>query len=254
MEVPTARAAVGLVAWATASGTLVAYDEDLGQASWLTAAEAREFFGLLQLGPGRTALEVACGSGGVTCRMAVETGASCVGIDINPHGIEAARRRATGQDLASRVTFHVADAGRPLPFPDGSFDAVFCNDSINHIPGRAAVLRDWHRVLRPGGYLLVNETPNKYLPFDVHTTSLPFINWLPSGLAKRIAVKLGRFDPRNDWEHSGWRGLRALRVGRNDHRRRELPDGHDRELRGWRDAVGHVAELRGASRRPGLGV
>jgi SAM-dependent methyltransferase len=133
------------------------YDEDLGQASWITLAEAREFFRALELGPGRTALEVACGSGGVTCRMALETGASCVGVDINAQGIEAAGRRAHEQGLSSRVSFRVADAGQRLPFQDESFDAVFCNDSINHLPERLEVLRDWHRVLRPGGRLLFTD-------------------------------------------------------------------------------------------------
>jgi ubiquinone/menaquinone biosynthesis C-methylase UbiE len=125
------------------------YDEDLGQSSWLTAAQALEFFRLLELGPGQRVLEVACGSGGVTCRMALETGAGCVGVDINPHGIEAAQARAREQGLSSRVTFQRVDAAQPLPFPDQSFDAIFCNDSINHIPGRLQVFRDWHRVLRP---------------------------------------------------------------------------------------------------------
>ncbi len=133
------------------------YDEDLGQASWITLAEAREFFRALALGPGQTALEVACGSGGVTCRMAVETQASCIGVDINVEGITAARGRASEQGLAARVSFQVADAGRSLPFPDESFDAVFCNDAINHFPRRANVLRDWYRVLRPGGRLLFTD-------------------------------------------------------------------------------------------------
>lgn len=133
------------------------WGEDLGQASWITLAEAREFFRSLDLGPDRTALEVACGSGGVACLLASETGASCVGVDLNPHGIEAARGRAEVEGLSSRVGFHVADAGQPLPFPDGSFDAVLCNDSINHVPGRLAALRDWHRLLRPGGRLLFTD-------------------------------------------------------------------------------------------------
>jgi SAM-dependent methyltransferase len=133
------------------------YDEDLGQSSWLTAAQALEFFRLLELGPGQRVLEVACGSGGVTCRMAAETGAACVGVDINPHGIEAAQTRAGEQGLSSRVAFQRVDAAQALPFPDQSFDAIFCNDSINHIPGRLQVFRDWHRVLRPGGRVLVTD-------------------------------------------------------------------------------------------------
>jgi SAM-dependent methyltransferase len=133
------------------------YDEDLGQASWITLAEAREWFRLLDLKPGRTALEVACGSGGITCRMAAETGATCIGVDINTLGVEAARARARDQQLASQVSFEVVDAGARLPFVDQSFDAIFCNDSINHFPRRINVFRDWHRLLRPGGRLLFTD-------------------------------------------------------------------------------------------------
>ena len=89
--------------------------------------------------------------------MALETGATCVGIDINLQGIEAAGGRARDLGLAAQVSFRVADAARPLPFPDQSFDTVFCNDSINHLPGRLEVLRDWQRVLRPGGRLLFTD-------------------------------------------------------------------------------------------------
>jgi ubiquinone/menaquinone biosynthesis C-methylase UbiE len=88
--------------------------------------------------------------------MAAETEASVVGVDINVHGIEAATRRASEERMA-RVTFQVVDAAAPLPFPDASFDAVFCNDAINHLPGRARVLRDWHRILRPGGRVLFTD-------------------------------------------------------------------------------------------------
>ena len=133
------------------------YGEDLGQASWITLPEAHEWFRLLGLRPAQSALEVACGSGGVTCRMALETGATCVGVDINARGIEAAQTRAREAGLSSRVTFRVVDAGQRLPFADASFDAVFCNDALNHLPGRPDVLRDWHRVLRPGGRALFTD-------------------------------------------------------------------------------------------------
>jgi len=133
------------------------YGEDLGQASWMTAGEARRWFNLLQLHSGQKVLEVACGSGGVTCAMAHHTRAACVGVDINAHGIEAAKNRAERDGISARVSFQVVDAGGRLPFPTESFDAVFCNDSINHLPGRAAVLQDWHRLLRPGGRILFTD-------------------------------------------------------------------------------------------------
>ena len=50
----------------------------------------------------------------------------------------------------TRLDFMVADANAPLPFPDGTFDGLLCIDSMNHFPDRAAVFRQWHRVLRPG--------------------------------------------------------------------------------------------------------
>jgi SAM-dependent methyltransferase len=136
---------------------LETYGEDLGQASWITGAEARECFDLLRLGAGQSALEVACGSGGMTCAMARHTGATCLGIDINVHGIGVATQWAERERLSSLVSFRVVDAGCPLPFSDESFDAVFCNDSINHLPDRAAVLQDWYRILRPGGRVLFTD-------------------------------------------------------------------------------------------------
>src|SRR5262249_20921692 len=126
-------------------------------ASWIMGAEAREYFDLLRLGARQNALEIACGSGGMTCAMSKHTGATCVGVDLNVHGIEAATRWAEREGLSSLVSFRVVDAGRQLPFPDESFDVIFCNDSINHLPDRLAVLQDWHRILRPGGRILFTD-------------------------------------------------------------------------------------------------
>jgi len=94
------------------------YDEDLGQSSWITLAEAREWFGLLRLDAGSRVLEVGCGSGGITRRLAMETGASAVGVDINAHGIGAAAAAAASEGVSSRVSFQVIDAGTRLPFAE----------------------------------------------------------------------------------------------------------------------------------------
>jgi SAM-dependent methyltransferase len=171
------------------------YDEDLGQTSWITLAEAREFFRLLGLDSGRTALEVSCGSGGVTCRMAQETGATCVGVDINEHGIAAATRKASEAGLAARVAFRMADASQSLPFPDESFDAVFCNDSVNHFPDRLAVLRDWHRLLRPGGRLLFTDpivVTGQLTSEEIRArTSIGFCLLTPVGWNERLLAESG---------------------------------------------------------------
>jgi ubiquinone/menaquinone biosynthesis C-methylase UbiE len=171
------------------------YDEDLGQASWITAAEARDSFRALELAPGRTALEVACGSGGITCLLAIETGGRCVGVDINPHGIAAAEKRASEQRLSSQVSFQIADAGQRLPFADASFDAIFCNDSINHLPERAAVLRDWHRVLRPGGRLLFTDpivVTGQITGEEMRArSSIGFFLFTPVGCNERLLAESG---------------------------------------------------------------
>ncbi len=171
------------------------YGEDLGQASWITLSEAREWFGLLGLREGQAALEVACGSGGVTRRMALETGATGTGIDANARGIEAAQAKAREEGLSSRVSFRVADAGRRLPFPDESFDAVFCNDSINHLPGRPDVLRDWRRLLRPGGRVLFTDPIVVTGPLTNEEirarSSIGFFLFTPVGHNERLLAESG---------------------------------------------------------------
>jgi SAM-dependent methyltransferase len=171
------------------------YDEDLGQSSWITLAEAREWFRLLRLDAGRRVLEVGCGSGGVTRRMAMETGASAVGVDINPHGIEAASAAAQREGLSSRVSFQAIDAATRLPFADASFDAIFCNDAINHLPGRAELFVDWHRVLNPGGRILFTDPIVVSGPVTSEEirvrSSIGFYLFLPVGCNEHLLEQAG---------------------------------------------------------------
>ena len=171
------------------------YDEDLGQSSWITLAEAREWFRLLELHPDGSALEIACGSGGMTERMALETGATCVGVDINEHGIEAASARVRGAESSSRVSFQLVDAAKRLPFPDASFDAIFCNDAINHLPGRLDYLRDWNRVLRPGGRLLFTDpvvVTGAVTNEEIRVrSSIGFFLFTPEGLNEKLLAQSG---------------------------------------------------------------
>jgi ubiquinone/menaquinone biosynthesis C-methylase UbiE len=134
-----------------------AFGEDIGQNSWLTAGEQDKFQNWLCLVPGKRLLDVACGAGGPALRLAARTGASVVGIDVHEQAVAAANAVAAERDLAKPCDFRVVDATHPLPFPDGSFDAITCIDAINHLPDRERVIGDWARLLKPNGRLLFTD-------------------------------------------------------------------------------------------------
>ena len=127
------------------------FDRDIGQNSWLTADEYDRFLTWLQPNPEHHVLEVASGSGGPAVYLASRARCRVTGIDSNPAGIAAAAKSAAHARLSERVRFRLADANESLPFDSAHFDSLFCIDSMNHFPDRLATLREWQRVLRPGG-------------------------------------------------------------------------------------------------------
>lgn len=133
------------------------YGEDIGQNSWLTTDEFLHFFDMLALTPESNVLEVASGSGGPALFMAQKVGCHITGVDINENGVANANKMATTQGLDDRVRFQRLDASQPLPFDDGSFDAIVCIDSINHLQNRPTVFAEWFRLLKSGGRALFTD-------------------------------------------------------------------------------------------------
>jgi len=134
-----------------------AFGEDIGQNSWLTSEEQDRFLGWLDLSPGKTLLDVACGAGGPALRIAAATGCSVIGIDVHEQAVRAASSLAAQRGLAERAEFRVTDATESLPFADASFDAITCIDSINHFANRRRVIAEWARLLKPQGRLLFTD-------------------------------------------------------------------------------------------------
>jgi SAM-dependent methyltransferase len=126
------------------------YGTDIGQNSWLTVEEYARWLPHLGLGADSHLLEVACGSGGPALYVAGATGCRVTGIDLNESGVATATQAAERAGAGGRVRFERGSADEPLPFADGSFDALLCIDSMNHFPDRVQVFREWQRVLRPG--------------------------------------------------------------------------------------------------------
>jgi ubiquinone/menaquinone biosynthesis C-methylase UbiE len=133
------------------------YGQDLGQTSWVTTEESDEIPRMLGLTPDSMALEIGCGSGRYALQVAETMGCRVVGVDINEPGIRNANHLAATKNMAERVRFELCDVSKKLPFADESFDAVFSNDVLCHIPGRPEVLRELFRVVKPGGRILFSD-------------------------------------------------------------------------------------------------
>ena len=134
-----------------------AFGEDIGQQSWLSAEEQDRLIAWLDLRPEHLLLDVACGSGGPTLRIAERTGCRVQGIDLEAAAVTVAQAWVRERGLTDRVTFAVADASRPLDFAPRSFDAIMCVDAISHFPDRPAVLAEWSRLLKPGGSVVYTD-------------------------------------------------------------------------------------------------
>lgn len=104
--------------------------------------------------PGTRALDVATGTGAVAVPLAQALGPSgrVHGIDISPAMLDQAERNLRKMNLAN-VDLHEMDAAR-LDFKSGYFHYVTCSYGLFFVPDMQAALREWGRVLRPGGELV----------------------------------------------------------------------------------------------------
>lgn len=128
----------------------------IGQLSWVTKDQLSALATAAGLEPGRTALDICCGTGGITRYLAETTGATMTGVDYSESGIDIARRDSGGPDTATTIRFDHGDAG-DLPYPAAEFDAVVCVDSLVIVPHRHRVIAECARVLKPGGRLAFSD-------------------------------------------------------------------------------------------------
>lgn len=99
--------------------------------------------------PGARFLDLGCGDGSVTVRVAERIGAAEThGVELIPEFQERARARG--------IEAIGADLGEQLPYDDASFDVIHSNQVIEHLPGTDQFMREIRRLLRPGGYAIVS--------------------------------------------------------------------------------------------------
>ncbi|MEZ4681724.1 MAG: methyltransferase domain-containing protein [Caldilineaceae bacterium] len=140
-----------VIHWATFYDPLVNLFT-LGQATRLR----RRTVALAAIQPGTDVLDVGCGTGDLTLVAAQQTGGTgyVAGIDPAHEMINVAGQKAAQQRVEIDFRVGVIEA---LPFADGSFDVVLSSLMMHHLPDelKAQGLCEIHRVLRPGGCLLI---------------------------------------------------------------------------------------------------
>lgn len=116
----------------------------------------RDLLQMCDLRAGQRILEVGCGSGHTACTAAKQSGVLITAIDREPHLLARARDRARSMRVEESVTLSRADARR-LPFADATFDGVICESVLGFLEKKAEAMHEFHRVLKPGGFLANNE-------------------------------------------------------------------------------------------------
>ena len=104
-------------------------------------------------GEAATLLDVGCGTGAMLAGLSAHGRA--VGIDASEHALAYCRRRGHHDLVQAR--------GESLPIADASADAVTALDLLEHIPEDGAAVKEFARVLRPGGVLIVTVPAGAWL-------------------------------------------------------------------------------------------
>jgi 2-polyprenyl-6-hydroxyphenyl methylase/3-demethylubiquinone-9 3-methyltransferase len=111
---------------------------------------------------GQKTLDVGCG-GGLLAEEFARLGCVVTGIDPSEKSLEAARDHARQAGLAIEYR---QGMGENLPFPDGTFEIVYCCDTLEHVEDLGKVIGETSRVLKPDGVFLydtINRTLESWL-------------------------------------------------------------------------------------------
>ena len=125
---------------------------DAGRLSPYWGEHAARYYFALPFVENRLVLDIACGTGyGIALLKSVAQ--HVTGVDVDPQAAREAR--AECDDKAAVLLGN----GLGLPFADRTFDAITSFETLEHLHERGKFLAELHRVLRPGGRLILS-TPN----------------------------------------------------------------------------------------------
>jgi len=135
--------------------------------------------------PGQAVLDLAAGTGDLAAKFSRRVGKSgrVVLADINESMLRVGRERLTNMGIVGNVEYTLANAEQ-LPFGNNSFDCVTIAFGLRNVTDKDKALRSMHRVLKPGGRLLILEFSKPVIPllskaYDAYSfTALPIMGKL----------------------------------------------------------------------------
>jgi SAM-dependent methyltransferase len=112
-----------------------------------------------------------------------------IGIDACPEMIAACQSRHQSSGIPIELYL---DNGSQLTIPDQSIDLVFCHQTFHHFVDQLGALREMHRVLKPGGLLLIAESTRTYIhswvirlffrhPMEVQRSAVEYVDMIRNG-------------------------------------------------------------------------
>lgn len=148
----------------------------------------------LELRPGQRVLDVGSGPGHTTFELArrVNPGGKVTGVDINAEFIK--RSSARSHDHALAIEF-VHSGFPPLPFPDSSFDRVFCKNVLEYVDSAADTVAEMARVAAPGAIVVATDSDWDMLALDIGEEARELSDRVLTA-AKSIAIKEPRIGRR----------------------------------------------------------
>lgn len=175
-----------------------------------TAATRERYFDRLDLAPEDHVLDLGCGTGVSTRRLA-GMGGPVHGIDLSAPQLARARDRAAGESGADGdATFVLGDATR-LPYRDGVFDAAVSIGTLPYVPEPLALLAEAHRVCAPGGQLLAVGPERPASPVKRRLADA-LVNTFEPDRARELARTAGWQEVAVESVHMDWLARDALVV------------------------------------------
>ena len=108
---------------------------------------------------GQVVADFGCGPGGLALELARRVGDSgrVFGLDINSDFLTRVQTLAEQEGLAGRIETRLLE-DESLPLPDESVDRVLCKNVLEYVPDPLATLREFRRIIRPGGIVHVTDS------------------------------------------------------------------------------------------------